>query len=259
MTDTHIHLERGEYTLEWLNQFIGAAVDRNIDEICLLEHSHRFIEFERIYNSIAAYSSYQKDWLARHMDSRLKSYQNFILQMRSHTFPVKVRFGLEVCYIEGTEDTVARVRNGFDWDFITGSVHWIDGFGFDHKPEFWVGKDVDRLYLRYYAIMKNLIRSNLFDTLAHPDSIKCFGHRPTIDLRQDYMEIACLLEKYSMRAEMSAGLHNNYGCGALGMNHEMLTALHNAGVKIVTASDAHRPEDVGKGVAEMEAILNTSE
>lgn len=30
VTDAHIHLERGAYTLKWLNQFIGTAVERNM-------------------------------------------------------------------------------------------------------------------------------------------------------------------------------------------------------------------------------------
>lgn len=38
MIDGHIHIERGEYTLDWINQFVDRAVEMQIDEIWLLEH-----------------------------------------------------------------------------------------------------------------------------------------------------------------------------------------------------------------------------
>ncbi|HBR31007.1 MAG TPA: hypothetical protein DD733_02875 [Clostridiales bacterium] len=45
MIDAHIHLERGPYTLQWINEFVKTAVSRGIDEIWLLEHCYRFSEF----------------------------------------------------------------------------------------------------------------------------------------------------------------------------------------------------------------------
>ena len=42
MTDGHIHIERGPYTLEWINEFVKKAVEMQIDEIRLLEHCYRF-------------------------------------------------------------------------------------------------------------------------------------------------------------------------------------------------------------------------
>ena len=154
------------------------------------------------------------------------------------------------------EEIVKHVLSGYDWDFVTGSVHWIDGFGFDHKKEFWEGKDINQQYIRYYEIMKNLIKSDLFTTVAHPDSIKCFGYNPSIDLAEAYMDIADLLVRHHMSAEMSAGLHNNYGCEELGMNPQMLSIFKNAGVELLTVSDAHRPEDVGRCIKEMECLLS---
>lgn len=43
MRDWHIHLERGPYTVEWAEQFVRWAEKLGIREICLLEHSVRFL------------------------------------------------------------------------------------------------------------------------------------------------------------------------------------------------------------------------
>ena len=39
--DGHIHIERGEYSLEWIQQFVDKAVERKLDEIRLLDHNSK--------------------------------------------------------------------------------------------------------------------------------------------------------------------------------------------------------------------------
>ena len=62
MIDGHIHIERGAYTLDWINQFVSKAVEMEIDEIRLLEHCYRFEEFVPMYDSVCAYSEYVNAW-----------------------------------------------------------------------------------------------------------------------------------------------------------------------------------------------------
>jgi histidinol-phosphatase (PHP family) len=131
------------------------------------------------------------------------------------------------------------------WDFVAGSIHYIDGWGFDHKPEFWHGVDVDKAYHRYYEIMRAAIRSGLFDGVAHPDSIKCFGHYPDYDVNPTYELLAGELAGANMYAEQSGGLRLNYGFPELGLNPNILRTFIKNGVRILTASDAHKPEHAG--------------
>ncbi len=35
MIDGHIHIERGEYSLEWIDQFLNKAVEMKLDEISI--------------------------------------------------------------------------------------------------------------------------------------------------------------------------------------------------------------------------------
>lgn len=251
MIDGHVHIERGPYTIDWINEFVRYGLERGLSQICFLEHSHRFIEFKDIYTDIAGYNEFQRSWFENKMKLQIEEYKNLILEARNREFPLKINFGLEVCYVEGTEDIVRNALDGFRWDFVTGSVHWIDNWGFDHKKEFWDGKDVDKVYARYYDTMKKLIRSELFNNVAHPDSIKCFGHYPSFDLAETYIEIADLLNKHNMQVEQSAGLYMNYGYNQLGMSKTMYDILKSKSVRILTASDAHRPEDTGRYIKEL--------
>ena len=51
-----------------------------------------------------------------------------------------------------------------------------------------------------------------------------------------------------MKAEFSCGLYNNYGHSELGLNKDLFRIFLKNDVKLLTASDAHAPEDVGKNI-----------
>lgn len=255
MRDVHIHIEKGPYTKAWIDRFAEQAVRAGLDEIWLLEHSHRFAEFAPMYVPVCEYSEYQKNWYARKGKLSIREYQAFVAEMRSREFPVKIRWGLEVCYFPGQETLVRQILDSFAFDFAVGSVHWVNGFGFDHKAEFWQGIDVKQLYRDYYDRMLHLVESGLFSGLAHLDSIKCFHHDPAEDLTAVYGRLADALNARHMYAEQSGGLALNYGFEQPGMNPALLAVFKSRQVDIRTASDAHKPEDVGANIKQMEAQL----
>lgn len=255
MIDCHVHIERGAYTEEWINEFVKEAEEKGIKKLYLLEHSHRFIQFKSIYETVVAETScgeYQKEWLQRKCSINLEDYKNLVKKMRKVKFPIEVYFGLEICYFSDKEEEIKALVSDFDWDFLTGSIHWIDGWGFDHPvtKETWEKKDVDNIYLKYYELMIKLVESKIFTILAHPDSIKCFDYYPKIDLSNLYNKLAISLKENNVKAEFSCGLYNNYKHNEMGPNRELLSALIYNKVDIITASDAHKPEDVGRSIKE---------
>jgi histidinol-phosphatase (PHP family) len=251
MLDAHVHIERGEYSWAWIQQFIQKAQNEGITELYLLEHSHRFREFYDLYAEIAGHpvwGAYQKTWLKRRCQLSLRQYQEFITAMRQQSFPLAVSWGLEICYFPGQESLIRQVVADFPWDFLTGAIHWIRVWGFDHPQtqEYCRSQSVDAVYAEYYQLMLALVNSGLFTIVAHPDSIKCFHYYPTRAFTAVYTDLAHALARTQMKAEFSAGLKINYQHPALGLNHELLQVLLDRQVELVTASDAHRPEDVGK-------------
>ncbi len=261
MIDAHVHLEKGPYNLDWLQKFINTAIKRGISELYLLEHSHKFIEFKPIYKYVimdeTIVGRYHRSWLSKRLNKPLGGYKDFIRAMRQGSFPIKIKFGLEICYFPDCEEQVKQIISNFDWDFLTGAVHWIDGWGFDHLPikESWIGKDVNSVYKKYYELMERLIQSDLFDHLAHPDSIKCFNYYPDFDLTKTYSNLAKLLKKHNMKTEFNLGLHINYGHKEFGLNKKLLSILKREKVELITASDAHIPEDAGKYIKKATGII----
>lgn len=260
MIDAHVHLERGPYTAEWVDKFIQQAQLKGITELWLLEHSFRFFEFKPAYDAIVRHplaGPLQSHWLNERCQLSLSTYENLVTATRKRRLPIKVKFGLEICYFPEQERFISNVCDSFPWDFLTGSIHWIDGFGFDHQANIpvWEQSDVNALYFQYFGLLVQAIQSNLFDVIAHPDSIKCFDYYPDMDLSTCYDKVAQAAKDHNILMEFSSGLMLNYGHAELGLNQTFLRVLQEHQVGIITASDAHRPEDVGSFINSVDCSL----
>lgn len=74
--DMHIHLERGAYTLEWVQTFVEQALGADIKRIGLLEHAYLFREFLPVYTRYEKNDeAFIRDWFQR--KSATKSLADF--------------------------------------------------------------------------------------------------------------------------------------------------------------------------------------
>lgn len=262
MIDAHVHLEKGSYSIAWIQKFISHALSRGIDEIYFLEHTHIFIEFEELYKEMSHYNEYQKHWYEKKRAKArpLQEYTDFIENMKKEKFPLKVKFGLEVCYSPEHEVDIEKIKHAYPFDFLVGAVHFIDGWAFSHLKQPWRREDceIESLYHQYYEKLYALADSGLFTGLAHPNSQQCFGAYPVGDFGAEYERIAAALKKNHMYIEESSGLAINYGDPELGMNQRMLETMLKHNITVLTASDAHIPENTGKLIREMDEMIANS-
>ncbi len=255
MTDAHAHLERGSYIPAWAAEFAVSAKNAGITELCLLEHSYLFPEFLPLYDDLRRRSPFIDRWLSRKGGTRsLDDYLRFTETVRSLDFGLPIRFGLEVCFLPGQIVAIERLLKTLPvpLDFAVGSIHFIGDLAFDHTPELWDGVNVDRAYRQFFGDSVRLAESGVFDGLAHPDSLKLFGHRPTFgtdELEEWYDRLAEALAGAGMYAEQNSGISRRTSAEA-GMAPALYAAMKRHSVRICTASDAHCPADVGKGVRE---------
>lgn len=183
-------------------------------------------------------------------------------QARAAQPGVEIRFGIELennprCYPQ-MEEIVRKAR----FEYIVGSAHLIDGvpvssaackpFLLRHKPE--------ELYLKYYRELAGFVEWGKFDILGHPDIVK----RYMTELFPDFKPLIphdILRNIFTLMRNRGQGIEINtsglfqaprepYPCA------EILEIALECGIeRFVAGSDAHCPEDVGRGY---ECIMATA-
>lgn len=250
MNDLHIHIEQGEYSKRWIDQFVENAIDMGLDEINLLEHSIRIKEFHPTFKEAREYNQYQARWFAgkEQQAHSMAEYRSLVDEIRKQDYPIKVNFGLEICWFEQHEDYIRSLVSDSYFDYLLGSVHWIDNWTFNQRKYQWIGRDVDEIYRRYYEMSNTLVASDIFDIIAHPDLVRCHGLYPSYDMTDTYWELCENAKKHNVAIELNTSK-------SLGLNDEFLTFAKQSGASLSTGSDAHRPQDVGRGIKELNTIL----
>ena len=111
----------------------------------------------------------------------LEAYVSDVLRLRERYPEIShPGWGWKADFIPGHEEELVRLLEPYPWDYVIGSVHFLDDWNFDH-PDLvhrYAEWDIDVLYDRFFALERAAAESGLFDILAHIDLIKKFGHRP---------------------------------------------------------------------------------
>lgn len=253
MIDGHTHLDKGPLTKEYVYKFINQAIKMGIDDLQIVNHTHRFKEFKPVYEKYKIVPE-QKAWLIFDQRISIQEYISLIEEMKKETLPIKVSFGLEVCYCHEDEAIIRELCSTYNWDFLIGSVHGIHYYMYDCDwsiRRFWKKFDVDDIYRDYYDELFHLVESDIFTQLGHPDTIKMWNYYPSYDLKPTYEKLAKLLNEHHMKVENNVGCYYRYHHKDMGMSDELLQVLKENHCQLLTSTDAHVPEHVGTSIKDV--------
>jgi histidinol-phosphatase (PHP family) len=232
IVDYHMHLrapdESIDHTVEAVERFVEQAAKRGIDEIGFTEHVYYFEQTRPLWS------------MPYHLERcvyDIEPYVYAVVEGKRRGLPVKL--GIEVDYERGREEQTAAALAPYPWDYVLGSIHFLDGLGIDAEPSLVDTVGAEQAWRRYYETLGNAAQSGLFDSLAHPDLVKFHG--PEIDW--NWNDVAGSLDGVAIEVS-SAGLHKPHG--KLYPNPAFLSAARRRGLPITLASDAHIPQNVGR-------------
>lgn len=253
-------LEKGPYSPGWLDLYLQKAKERNLKEVGIVDHLYRFREtrdyFEKNMDiSETDLGRKQHQWLKQVMTESMEDFVDFIESQKQKwaEHGIKLKLGMEADYFPGCHNQLKELLSTHRWDYVIGSVHFVDGWGFDNPEAIdqFEHYGLEDLYGRFFQIVEEAIRSGLFDFVAHLDNLKVFNFRPHEEiLLPHYEKIARALVDTNTATEVNAGLFYRYPIKEMCPSPSFLKVLAEAGVRFTTSSDSHFPDDIGLYVNE---------
>lgn len=235
ITDYHVHVERGPYTLDWLEQFVRQAEKAGVTELGISEHAYRFTQTRHLLSN---------PWVEKRKTEDLDAYLGLLQEARKRG--IRVKIGIEMDVMPDNMEAMKEFLASYPFDYAIGSIHWLGGFGFDLEVmrDHWEENRVEDVYETYFSLLEGMIRSRPVDIIGHADVIKVFGFKAPEVAARWYARLTPLIKESGLAVEVStAGWRKPVG--EIYPAPEFLRGLVEAGVPLVLSSDAHRPEDVG--------------
>ena len=263
------HLEKGCYSNEWLDLYLIKAKQLGLKEVGIVDHLYRFkstkayFEKNMLTDVNDPVGKLQADWLQKVMTEEMETFVEAITQAKKKWSleGVELKLGIEADYFIGQEEELRLLLAHHPWDFVIGSVHFVDGWGFDNPETAHVfeSHDVKELYERFFETVEQAIRSGLFDFVAHLDNLKVFNVQVKDEAfnQRWYEKIADALVETGTATEVNAGLFYRYPVKEMCPGPEFLKVLVEKGVEFTVSSDAHFPDDLGNYTSQNAELLKS--
>jgi histidinol-phosphatase (PHP family) len=231
--DLHNHTTLCNHATSSMEEYILKAIENKIDIYGFSDHAP--MNFDKKYRmNIEKRSFYEKTAL----DLKEKYKKN-----------IKILLAYEVDYLNGyiLDDIIKS-----DVDYLIGSVHFINKWGFDN-PQFinrYKNQDIDKIWEDYFDIITNLAKSNLFDIVGHLDLIKVFNFIP----KKDIKKIVYLSLQEIKRSNMVIEINSSGFLKPIKEQYpskDILQLAYELDIPITFSSDAHHLKYIGNNYSKV--------
>jgi histidinol-phosphatase (PHP family) len=228
--DLHNHTTLCNHATGTINEYIQRAIELEVDIYGFSEHAPMY--FDPYY---------------RLSFENMKQYEQEILTYKEkYKDNIQILLGYEVDYLKGYIDD--RVIKNRDVDYLIGSVHFLDKWGFDN-PEFigeYKNRDIDDIWQEYFDTIEAMAKTGYFNIVGHLDLIKVFKYLPQKDIKVIAQKALKAIKEANMVIELNgAGLRKPIK--ELYPSKELLEMVYEFNIPITFSSDAHSIEQIGFG------------
>ena len=237
--DLHNHTALCNHATGTSREYIEKAIENNIKYFGFSDH---------------APMNYDPKYRMKFED--MIEYESSILKLQNeYKKDLHVLLGYEVDFLEGyIDERVLKAKV----DYLIGSVHFIDKWGFDN-PEFighYKNKNIDKIWEEYFEAISYLVKSGLFDIVGHIDLIKVFNFLPKKDIKTIAKNAIQEIKKANMVVEINAAGFRKPVNEAY-PSRSIMELLEEYDIPITFASDAHEPNQVGFKQKEIYALAKS--
>ncbi len=236
MVDYHMHsiLSDGKDSYE---EMIQQAILKGLNEIGFSDH----ICLKPV------------DWAMRIEDIPVMTRQIQDLKSK-YKDQIQIRYGVEVDYLPGYEDEIREIIENIPVDYVIGSVHFIGDWNFDTDESLYGKWTNDKLYEKYFHLIKKAAQSDLFDIIGHIDIIKKFRIYPETNQDKLFEETVKIIKDHNLVVELNTGGLDR-PCHEFTPSPRILELCYRHHVPVTLSSDAHRAVQIARHYNEATALL----
>jgi histidinol-phosphatase (PHP family) len=197
------------------------------------------------------------DWRMRL--SELDEYVELVMRARKDFPAVRIALGLEIDFLPGHEDWIRDLAHRYDWDYLIGSVHYVEaGWDIDNPAKIgtWQDRNPAEVWAAYFDRLTEAAGSGLFDIIGHVDLCKKFGFVPETDFMPQVHKFLSTAAGANAAIEINtAGLRKQ--CREIYPSRPILDAAFKLNIPITFGSDAHAPDEVGADFSSAVALAKS--
>lgn len=232
MIDYHVHTSLCNHATGTMEQYVQAAVARGLTTICFLDHLT--LQPSGQHNAM-----HPRD-LPLYVDAARRL-------SRQYRDQISVRVGLEIDFSPDHVDQCIEIVNTFDLDVVGGSVHYLDGEDVVSRQSAWGRGEIsaDVIYPRYLETLRSMLDHDYFDVVCHLDLPKKYNQHPSPTALKGFGTILEKIREKGVAVELNTSGFD-YPVKAAFPSPELLGLCAQLNIPVVTSSDAHAPDAVGR-------------
>ena len=233
-TDMHSHVSRSSAL-----QMVQAAQQKGLRVFGLSEHVFQMQETRLALQHLEpegpllAFNTYIENVLAAASQSN-----------------ADVRLGLEVDFIPGKNKMIQSFLQGYNWDFLIGSVHQIDDIQFEANHK-WSQEEGEALWLQYFELLRNAVASGYFSVVSHPVRLRVNNPYLPLTFDEELERLAAEAALYDVALEINGYDILHYYSVVRRLAKACM--LHHTPISV--GSDAHYPSGIAQAHQQTENIL----
>ncbi|OAB46202.1 PHP domain-containing protein [Paenibacillus glacialis] len=244
-------MKEGCYSEDWITRYLEQGRKKGITKFGVVDHLYRFHEFKSYYEEFmllddSPLGKMQREWLDLVCTYSIEDYLSGMRNVSR--FYEELSIGIEADYFPGSQEKLRALLKPYQLDYVIGSVHFHEGWKFDHpdSQSHFEHYDLSLLYKQYFDTVIEAIHSGLFQFMAHLDHIKVYGYvPPDEELEGHYNDVAAALCIADVATEINTGLAYRYPTKQICPSFSFLSILKDYEVPITLSSDAHFPDELG--------------
>lgn len=241
--DLHVHTSFSSDSEESLDNAVNAAISAGLKTLCITEHM-------------------DMDYPTGEFQLDTEAYREALFSARErYSDRIELLFGVELGLMGYLAPRLYEFAGAYDFDFIIGSSHLVDGIDPYYPGYFDKLGDKEGVRRYFQSILDNIAAFDDFDVYGHLDYVVRYSDAKTY-LPSEYSDM--LDEILKKLISMGKGIELNtaglkYGLGWAHPHPEVLKRYRELGGEIITVgSDGHRAEHIAYDFKTAEEILKAA-